>query len=776
MSDQAEVSGSRLPIKVLVPRQGVEKTVPGGGSPPTPFRIVDGEFRNQLMRELSAIVVAQGRDLDSLGVIPLRVKIRKKARAKSHRPKHLFSEATCPIVGSGMLGDLILKATRRGLAELQGLLETGDSAQMIKEISTVESIEPVTAHYRLHEQASAAVLRECPRRGSGFAVKVRLFDLGDQNARDKVIEQFSSFCSREGVIADSQGYSPGSMTYSVVCTTSEQLDKFSTLVGVRSIRPMPIVNFSHEAYEAGPVSETLPVRDPADTDHPVVVVVDSGIAGGPSLQSWVIGRESLVAPQYSNPSHGTFVAGLIAWADRLNPEMSGTSQTPCAVFDLQVLPNNDPALGAVDSLTEPELLTTLDGALQRYSSDFKVWNLSLGSNTLVELDEFSTFAEELDNLQERYGVNFVIAAGNYITPPLLSFPRAQSSHASGRITTPADSVLGITVGSVSQREADHGVPSAFSRHGPGPNHVIKPDLVHYGGNCSVSGQIVDGIRSIGVSGSIETGIGTSYSTPLVARSLAQIYHALSPRPTPELARALLTHGARDPRTWGRVGQGDENVYGFGLPVNPPYCLECTPFTSTLIFEDVLTPGHYLEWDDFPYPAALSRDGKYFGEVSMTVAFRPSRGARWGSEYCETHIDAKFGVYRTKTKRDGSQSTDFVGLVPPEHKDLSVLFEEYQIEKLRKWAPVRTYHGDLGEAGEKGERWRLKVQLLERHDVSSRTVPRPQPFALIVTISDPNQRAPVYDDMVRQLRSRYQTSNLAVRTPVRAAVRTEGRTS
>ena len=51
------------------------------------------------------------------------------------------------------------------------------------------------------------------------------------------------------------------------------------------------------------------------------------------------------------------------------------------------------------------------------------------------------------------------------------------------------------------------------------------------------------------------------------------------------------------------------------------------------------------------------DGKYFGEVWMTVAFAPARGARWGTEYCETHIDAHFGVYRKEKSRE-------TGLVKP----------------------------------------------------------------------------------------------------------------
>lgn len=140
-----------------------------------------------------------------------------------------------------------------------------------------------------------------------------------------------------------------------------------------------------------------------------------------------------------------------------------------------------------------------------------------------------------------------------------------------------------------------------------------------------------------------------------------------------------------PRTQDRVPDGDENYFGFGLPAPVSYCLECTPYTSTLLFDDALRPGYFLEWDNFPYPPSLKRGGRYFGEVWMTVAFAPARGARWGTEYCETHIDAHFGVYRSqKSRATGAINSKFVGLVPPEHKNPGLLYESYQVQNLRKY--------------------------------------------------------------------------------------------
>jgi len=111
------------------------------------------------------------------------------------------------------------------------------------------------------------------------------------------------------------------------------------------------------------------------------------------------------------------------------------------------------------------------------------------------------------------------------------------------------------------------------------------------------------------------------------------------------------------------------------------------------------------------------------------------------------------------------------LVPPEHKNPGVLYESYQVEKLRKWAPVRTYYGDLGKNGERGNRWRLKVQLLTRHGIEDEETYKPQPFSLIITISDPQRKAPVYDEMARSVLNRFQSQNLAVRATARIRGRT-----
>ena len=350
-------------------------------------------------------------------------------------------------------------------------------------------------------------------------------------------------------------------------------------------------------FNASALPEDLSSPDDVDGDYPIVGVVDSGIAVVPTMEPWVTGRQKDVPPNYQNMTHGTFVGGLICWGAQLNPNLAASIDPhPCGIFDLQVIPNLDPDSGETDFLTEQELLQSLSTVLSQRANQIKVWNLSLGSDEVCALDQFSPLAEELDKLQERFHVTFVISAGNYEVLPMLDFPRVGSQLAEGRITSPADSVLGVTVGAISHigyeaKGPGKNYPSPFSRHGAGPNYIIKPDFVHYGGTCSTDLSHQAGIRSVAPNGSAED-IGTSFSTPLISRALAQVHHHITPTPSPVLARALLTHHARDPRTKGRVPDLDENYFGFGIPMSVPYCLQCTPHCSTLVFEDQLSRASF----------------------------------------------------------------------------------------------------------------------------------------------------------------------------------------
>ena len=163
----------RLLIKLIMPKQGTERKVQTGGSPPKPFRTVDAKYRASLSAQVSAIRTAVIPQIPSAGAAPIRVKLMSKAAAKSHRPENLFSAQSCPIIGAGRLGELFVKATLNGLSRLADIIENNDSDRMTKELSCVDTIEPVTPAYRRSGMEAKDLLRRSPRGKDGFIARVR---------------------------------------------------------------------------------------------------------------------------------------------------------------------------------------------------------------------------------------------------------------------------------------------------------------------------------------------------------------------------------------------------------------------------------------------------------------------------------------------------------------------------------------------------------------------------------------------------------------------------
>lgn len=740
----------RLYIKVVLPNQAEDKKVHPGGTAPKPFKTVTPALREQLVRRIGVAEEAMRHLPQGVGAIPLVVDLDKRALAKTHRPENLFCPKTCPIIGAGKPGQLFAKGTKSGLKALRIRVGRARSGKrLLKDISTVHNLRPVVPADRLSGKSAQDLFTAAPKVKDRASIKVSLFAYDDSREDNASRSSFEGLLQQGQLTYTKLAQFTDQDVYRVMCRSEEDVEALSNYVMVRSVSQLPVFrSLVRKQFNFQKAPNDLPGIDDSPLEYPVVAVVDSGIAqDNPRLDEWVAGRERYVSRAEENNDHGTFVAGLVIWGDRLNADHPEIGTFPCRLLDVHVLPNSDPSHGPVGFVSEAELLQSLEECLRKHANEVKVWNLSLGSNERCRLDRFSDFAIELDNLQEKFSVSFVIAAGNYVDPPLLPYPRPSAQADQGRITTPADSVLGVTVGAISQLNhpspdaSRRGEPSPFSCNGPGPNYIIKPDLAHFGGNISLQAKNPLGLTSLTTGQRTSEDIGTSFATPLISRQLAHIYHSVTPAPSPTLARALLTHNARDIRTGERVEDGDDHFIGFGTPLHLDRLIECTPWMTTLVFDEYLRPGYILEWDDFPYPESLIKSGKYHGEMWMTLAYPPKRDPRWGSEYCETHIDASFGVFR------GDTEESYTPQCPPEHSNKGDLYESFQVRNLRKWAPVRTYHRRI-KRGLAGNRWRLSVRLLCRHNVEQAALSR-QPFTLILSIADPERGAPVYDEMAQR---------------------------
>lgn len=284
--EHSRSDGPRLPIKVTLPKQGTERSVHGGGSRHQPFCQVDTTFRERLGRQVAALRKAIAPVASRTGGAPARVKLHHLARAKSHRPGTLFSSRTCPIIGGGALGELFVKATPEGLDKISAQIYGGDSQRIVKELSAVSVIEPVTPEIRRGGRTARDILRDSPRRSNGFLVRVRLFDFDDGGVQGKLYKDFIGICQRRDIAVASDGYSERSLTYGANCGSVDDIEAIAACAGVRSIAAMPIVRVAHQTLAYTGLAPTNPSSAHGyGSGLPSGVAVDSGVSKGLSASN-----------------------------------------------------------------------------------------------------------------------------------------------------------------------------------------------------------------------------------------------------------------------------------------------------------------------------------------------------------------------------------------------------------------------------------------------------------------------------------------------------------
>ena len=161
------------------------------------------------------------------------------------------------------------------------------------------------------------------------------------------------------------------------------------------------------------------------------------------------------------------------------------------------------------------------------------------------LNDFSDFGIASDDIQLRYDVIICKSSGN-CKNFLSGFPKS-------RIAKSGDSMRSLVVGSIAHSKSDTCIaeinyPSPFTRIGPGPANIIKPDLVTFGGNAgSKEGKLRQhGVSVINPNGVVATIIGTSFATPRVTSLLSELNFKIKENFNPTLLKALAIHSAKYP--------------------------------------------------------------------------------------------------------------------------------------------------------------------------------------------------------------------------------------
>lgn len=739
-----------FPIKVVGISNSDHRPPPDNqGGPSKVFGKVTPETRRALTSQLKGVSEYFHEQFERWPNIPavMKVTLKEEALAKSHRPTALLTRSTCPIIGTMDFGEILVSASVSGLENLAERIETTKSKKPVANISAIEKIEP----YRASDSWSEFDGNDLNRwLAKGIPLKIHTFDHDNLEVNKSIKRAFIEYSKELGVEIEEIHYGTRCSAFKTTNGSHDVGEVLESFIGLQSISPMPSYTPGDYELQSSPVGEVdeILLPPPSDgVDYPVVGVIDSGVCPNSTLLSpWVVAREQYVAPDLQDNTHGTMVAGLIAGAYSLNHQDHRFPSSQAKIVDVPVFEKGG-------NLQEDILVAILEDVIPKYP-DVHIWNLSLGGNNPSLPSEFSDFACFLDEMHDLHNCLFVIASGNH--SHIQKWPQTINKNGADRVSSPGDSIRALTVGSLANAHKDNSLsktdePSPFSRRGPGPCFVPKPEVSHYGGNCTVNHIYTQtGILSIGPNNVLVETLGTSFATPLVSAQAAVLWDYLDrvdSASTPERIKALLIHSAlvNSPQ----VTTDTINHYGFGRPSDVIDTLYCDPNTITLMFETDLRHGGH-EFERWPFPIAeclKTEDGKFKGEILMTVAYSPITDMRYKSEYCRTNVDVGMGSHVLVEDDDGNTKRKFTSVVPVAPKDLKQLYEKHQIENGFKWSPVKAYYAKFPQ-GVGIDTWRLKMKVTRRAELDMPGQPQRATLLLTIRANTPDQ--PVYNDAIKAM--------------------------
>ena len=510
----------------------------------------------------------------------------------------------------------------------------------------------------------------------------------------------------------------------------ELLDFLGTEPLVRSVGLPPQIKICPTGKIVDAETVTIPPPNPNRT-YPVVGIVDGGVAEIDAIGSWREAAANNIDIGDRDEYHGTFIAGLLAGGRYLNPLVEADiEQNGCRYYDLDILPRRGLFQNYYKSL--PEFLDQLDTLVERAKSGFgvRIFSLSLGivdPNFRLRTD-YSLVAARLDEIALEYDVLFVVSAGNLESmnsrPPwpadgydavtmLATWPR-NGDH----ISAPAEHLLGMTVGAVNPPGvAGHNAyaPTTYTRRGPGAGNARKPEVCHYGGCAVASSHNQSGLYSISNNGFVVGDCGTSYATPLVTATVANINHVLEGSAPRETLLALPIHRAQ--RTGimqhSALKHISREFVGFGMPPTAEDCLSDDPYSITLVFSDRLQARRELKFE-FSWPQSLvTPNGKCRGNADLTLAFTPPIDPKFHSECLRARLETS--LYQLETDSN-------TGKIKPESRlkledgDLPQnlgFTERFLVNNGLKWTPIKRYHLSMPLGRGTSSDWRLSLKSYTR---------------------------------------------------------------
>ena len=459
-------------------------------------------------------------------------------------------------------------------------------------------------------------------------------------------------------------------------------------------------------------------------DLPIVAVLDSGVIFPEALSALL--THQWIAPNSNggDGDHGTKVASRVAFK-YINQQLPAVTITPRArIIDCNILDGSVPV---------NIFIQRIQAAVNEFSDIAKIYNLSANANSPIEGDEMSIVGYELDALQLRKDVQFIVSAGNHDLWKTESSLEDILDDDDSRIAAPADSMLSVAVGSIIGFDYKDSLSATnevapYSRRGPGFKGFSKPDLSAYAGTIAVNAgepYVPSDSYSLLMSkeGKLVPDAGTSFSAPVVAGDFAEILEIVPDRNV-LLAKALLYHNAMP--VWDEDSMTEEeltfahNVYGRGIS-NVDESKFSSPSRVTFVRTGTLNRTTKERVSIYMPPILAAQVGRNVAKVSVTCLSMPPVDRTKGTEYLGAYIRASL----KKSHPDGIT-------LRPVQQDFK--------EGRQKWDVCHQF-SKLFSRFDAGD-WQVWLELFSRWDEKDNDVP----YALVVTIEDVSGTLDVYSEV------------------------------
>lgn len=274
-SDMAE---ERLYVKIVMPKQGVERPKRGGGGEIKNFHPVTPALRTKLIAGLDSAERLLVNLPLSRPVVPLKATLVAKALAKSHWHDALFDQRSCPVIGAGKPGELFLKGSHDGIQTLKRRILNGQNKQMVKEISALKDLRPILPTDRLNGISPNKLFSAAQQTHGRRALKVKLFDYSDPKTQDSEMAAFESRLQSKTLSFIRHAQYTGQDIYTVTCKTEADVDFLSNQLSVRSVGLIPMFRTLKEArLNSRPVPDSILTSETDPASFPIVGVVDKGL-------------------------------------------------------------------------------------------------------------------------------------------------------------------------------------------------------------------------------------------------------------------------------------------------------------------------------------------------------------------------------------------------------------------------------------------------------------------------------------------------------------------